>query len=116
MGVSHPAISDGFAPFTCPPKLNVDGWYGPTRLTSLSALMFFSRPAAQRHAFTAIRRNPSFNKSSDAPCVVVNTRPVLPDALEYVRTHATGICCLSAAGGESGVIPFSTWPRARIVL
>ena len=25
IGVSQPAMSDGFAPFTWPPKLNVDG-------------------------------------------------------------------------------------------
>ena len=35
IGESHPAMSDGFIPFTNPPNANVDGVYGPTKLMSL---------------------------------------------------------------------------------
>src|SRR5688500_11965278 len=80
---------------------------------SLVGLMLLSRPAAQKIPLIDIRLNPSFNRSSDAPCVVVNTRPDLPDAARYSRYHATGSSCLSLAGGESGVMPSRIRPSAR---
>ena len=84
----------------------------------MSFLIASSMPRHQKCAFTIMRRNPSLTMSCEAPCVVANTRDVGFFG-SYWRTHATEwrfFCFSFLVGGESGVIPSSTWPRASVML
>ena len=78
--------------------------------------MLVSRPAAHRHAFTSMRRKPSFSRSSDAPCVVVNTRRGLARRARVGAIPRDGLRPLLVETGESGVMPSRIWPTARIWL
>ena len=62
---------------------------------------------------TIIRRVPSHFRSSDAPIVVVNTRPGLPSLPLYVFVQATGIIgslTLPSTGESVDFMPVRTWP------
>src|SRR5687768_7188945 len=84
IGESQPARSAGFTFFTKPLKLYLDGSNRPTNEMSDVGLIAVSSPAAQRQALIDMRRKPSLRRSSDAPWVVVKTRPDLPEAAVYV--------------------------------
>ena len=51
--------------------------------------------------------------SSEAPYVLVKTRPSAPSFPEYVLVQAPGTGFLFSSAGESGFMPLSGWAMAR---
>ena len=74
----------------------------------MSALMCFSMPMHQNTPLMMQRRTPSLTISSEAPCVLQNTRPFLPEGDSYSRTQMLGLGGLLASGLPSGFIESST--------
>ena len=83
------------------------GLYLPVKSTLAFTGIHFSIPRAQKHPLTMSLRKSSFRKSTDAPIVVVKTRPVSPLVPVYNFVHATGMIDFLRFTGDAGVIPLA---------